>query len=192
MAHLESQSDDLFDQEMARCPKLLQEFCQDFCKSLGPRGVSPLSPRLTDLSASLAEELQNTDLIVFDGECVLCSSFYRFVLRFDRKKHFSFATAQSDLGQRLYQVLNLPTDDFQTNLVIVDGQVFDHLDSFAATMKRLGWPWRILSVVRFLPRAVKTQLYTLIARNRYRLFGRYDTCVMPTKEVRARFVPGGW
>lgn len=151
-----------------------------------------MSDRLTDISADLAEELQNIDLIVFDGECVLCSSFYRFVLRFDQDHRFRFATAQSDIGQRLFRALNLPTDDFQTNLVIVDGQVYDHLDSFAATMTRIGWPWRALAIVRFLPKRIKTPLYALIARNRYRLFGRYDTCIMPTPEVRARFVKGGW
>ncbi len=160
--------------------------------TLSPREAAIANVSLADVSPDIALELRDTDLIVFDGECVLCSTFYRFVLRFDRAHHFSFATAQSDLGQRLYYALNLPTDDFQTNLVIVDGRVFDHLDSFAATMRRLGWPWRILSIVRFLPRRVKTPLYTAIARNRYRLFGRYDTCVMPTPEVRARFVPGGW
>ena len=95
--------------------------------------------------------LTNDNLIVFDGECVLCSGFFRFMLRHDRAGRFSFATAQSPLGQRLYRELGLPADDFETNLVIVDGRPHQRLDAFAAAMRALPWPWRVLSVCRFLP-----------------------------------------
>lgn len=145
-----------------------------------------------DLPDVLKHKLAGINLIVFDAECVLCSRFFRFVLRFDVHERFRFATAQSPVGQDLYRALNLSTDDFQTNLVLVDGRIYGHLDSFAATMRVLGWPWRVLSVVRFAPEALKTRAYRLIARNRYRIFGRYDTCLIPDPEVRRRFVPEGW
>ncbi|KIC07793.1 thiol-disulfide oxidoreductase [Leisingera sp. ANG-M1] len=132
------------------------------------------------------------DLIVFDGECVLCSRFFRFMLRHDRAGRFSFATAQSPLGQRLYRELGLPTDDFETNLVIVDGRTYQRLDAFAAAMQALPWPWRMLSVCRFLPGWLKDPLYFGVARNRYRLFGRFEACMIPSPEVRARFADGGY
>lgn len=79
-------------------------------------------------------------------------------------------------------------DDFETNLVITDGRVHTHLDAFAAAMRALGWPWRALSIARSLPGFVKRPLYRLIARNRFRLFGRRAECYLPTPELRARFI----
>ena len=139
------------------------------------------------LSATLPSHL-----IVFDGECVLCSGFFRFMLRHDRQKCFQFVLAQSELGAALYRALELPTDEFETNLVVVDGVIHQKMDAFAFAMQTIGWPWRGLSVLRFLPAPVKNPLYSLIARNRYSLFGRYQACMIPDASVRARFLPGGW
>jgi predicted DCC family thiol-disulfide oxidoreductase YuxK len=147
---------------------------------------------VSDLPFALSERVEGYNLIVFDGECVLCSSFYRFVRHFDRAQTFHFATAQSWVGQALYAGLNLSTTDFETNLVVMEGRVYTHLDSFAAVMRALPQPWPVLSVVRFLPAVLKTPLYRLIARNRYRLFGRSDTCMVPDAAARGRFIRGGW
>lgn len=133
-----------------------------------------------------------TDLIVFDGECVLCSGFFRFMLRHDKDRRFRFATAQSPLGQRLYARLNLPTSDFETNLVIVDGRVHQRLDAFAAAMRALPRTWRVLALCRYLPRFMKDPLYHAIARNRYALFGREETCLVPDPSLRSRFATDGF
>lgn len=149
---------------------------------------------MTDASALSADTravIGRRDVIVFDGVCVLCSGFFRFVTRFDRAERFHFATAQSPLGQAMYRDLGLPTDDFDTNLVLVDGHLHQRLDAFAAAMGALGWPWRALLALRLLPRPIKDPLYYAIARNRYRLFGRTETCMMPTPGLRARFLNGG-
>ncbi|EEE37905.1 hypothetical protein RKLH11_1744 [Rhodobacteraceae bacterium KLH11] len=136
--------------------------------------------------------LVETDLIVFDGECVLCSGFFRFMLHHDRKRRFRFATAQSPFGQQLYSSLDLPTRDFETNLVVVDGTVYQKLDAFAAAMRALPGIWRVLSLCRYLPAFVKTPLYNAIARNRYALFGRKDVCLRPDAALRSRFVADGF
>ncbi|KIC47437.1 thiol-disulfide oxidoreductase [Ruegeria sp. ANG-S4] len=136
--------------------------------------------------------LPKEDLIVFDGECVLCSAFFRFILRHDTAHRFRFATAQSRLGQRLYRDAGLPTDDFETNLVFVDGQVHQKLDAFAAAMGALPGLPRVLSGLRLLPKFLKDPIYHLIARNRYRIFGREATCLVPDPDLRARFAPGGF
>lgn len=138
------------------------------------------------------DPLPDFDLIVFDGECVLCSGFFHFMLRHDVAGRFRFATAQSALGQQLYQQLGLQTDDFETNLVCVNGQVFQKLDAFAAATGALPGVWRILSLCRFLPSWMKDPLYRLIARNRYRVFGRSGTCLVPDHALRARFAQGGY
>ncbi len=137
--------------------------------------------------ASIDSEKEN-DLIVFDGECVLCSHFFQFMLRHDTAQRFSFATAQSALGQRLYRQQGLPVDDFETNLVFVEGRCHQRLDAFAAAMRALPGGWPVLGLCRFLPRVVKDPLYHAVARNRYRIFGRTATCMVPSPEVRARFL----
>lgn len=147
---------------------------------------------VSSLPPDLQARLPGRDLIVFDGVCVLCSGFFRFMLRHDRQGHFSFATAQSPLGQALYAALDLPLTEFETNLVVVGGQIHQRLDAFSAAMRRLGGIWAPLGLLRFLPGVIKDPAYHLIARNRYRLFGRTGTCLMPGQEVRGRFLPGGF
>jgi len=132
--------------------------------------------------------LRGRNVIVFDGVCVLCSAFFRFVLRHDRDRSFHFATAQSDLGEALYADLGLKRGDYETNLVLIDGRLYEELDAFAEVMRRLGWPWRAGAAARWLPGPVKRFLYRRIARNRYAMFGRRETCYVPTPELRARFL----
>lgn len=144
--------------------------------------------RVSDLPADLQARLGGHDLIVFDGECVLCSGFFRLITRIDRTGRFRFAHAQSDLGAALYRALGLPEREFETNLIMVDGRIHTGIDSFAAAMGAVGWPWRALAVLRLLPGPLKRGVYGMIARNRYALFGRYETCMLPTPEIRARFL----
>ena len=143
-----------------------------------------------DESASESEmqRSKGSDLIVFDGECVLCSHFFQFMLRHDTEQRFSFATAQSALGQRLFRERGLPTDDFKTLLVFVEGRCFQRMDAIAAAMRALPGLWPVLGVCRFLPGFLKDPMYHALARNRYRLFGRTETCLVPGPDIRARFL----
>ena len=144
--------------------------------------------RVDSLSPALTARLMGRNLIVFDGECVFCSGFFRFMLRHDRRETFAYATAQSPLGQGLYSALGLPLDDFETNLIIVDGVIYRRLDDYAAAMGQLGYPWRLLALCRLLPGLIKDAIYKPIARNRYRIFGRYDACMIPDAALRDRFL----
>ena len=127
-------------------------------------------------------------LIVFDGECVLCSGLARFVLRRDRDFVFRLTTAQSPVGQALFRHYGLDTETLATNLVLIDGTPYGKLDTVAAVGRRLGGGWRLLSMLRFIPRPVGDWLYDGIARNRYHLFGRYSRCPAPEPRWRERFI----
>lgn len=133
-------------------------------------------------------ELTDRKIIVFDGECVLCSGFFHFVVKRDPKGMFNFIIAQSDLGEALYQHYGLKGDDYKTNLVIINGQLYQDLDALAAVLREIGGLWRLAAWVSYLPGPVKKFLYNRIARNRYSLFGRRDSCYMPTPELKARFL----
>ena len=130
----------------------------------------------------------DADVVVFDGVCVLCSGFPKFMLKHDRNRRFKFVTAQSQLGEALYSHLGLKSADYDTNVVIVDGRIYTKLDAFAAAMGALGGMWRAAQLVRVLPRPVADWLYNRIARNRYAVFGRTDACLVPTPDMKDRFL----
>jgi predicted DCC family thiol-disulfide oxidoreductase YuxK len=119
---------------------------------------------------------------------MLCSGFARFLLQRDRQFAFRFTTAQSPLGQALFRHYGLDTSDFETNLIVASGRPYAKLDSVAAAGACLGGPWHLLGALRLLPRPVADWLYDRIARNRYRLFGRHDSCMIPPPQWRDRFI----
>lgn len=127
-------------------------------------------------------------LVVFDGVCVLCSTFARWIVRFDRDKRFRFATAQSELGEALYRAHGLRTDVYETNLVLIDGVAHTRLASLIATADALGWPWKGVRVLNLLPVSWREWLYDRIAQNRYALFGKKDSCEIPSGELRNRLI----
>ena len=127
-------------------------------------------------------------LIVFDGFCVLCSANAQFVLRHDREAAFRLTTAQGPIGEALYRHYGLASGDYETLLVLSQGRLLTHSDAAIAIGEGLGWPWRAARVLRLVPRPVRDALYRLVARNRYRLFGRRTSCWMPSDEDRARIL----
>jgi len=132
--------------------------------------------------------MPEADLIVFDGECVLCSRTAQFVLKRDRRRRFRLTTAQGETGQRLYRELGLPTAAFETMLVVQDGRTLTESDAALAIASGLGWPWRAASAARIVPRPLRDAAYRLIARNRYRWFGRREICWAPAPDVADRIV----
>lgn len=144
----------------------------------------------TDALQSTSEKPGETGgLIVFDGVCMLCSGFARWVTRADTAQKFRFTTAQSPLGEALYRQHGLRTDVYETNLVIIDGVAHQRMDSLIAVMDTLGWPWRLPALLlRLLPRGLRDRLYGVIARNRYALFGKKESCDIPPGALRERIL----
>jgi len=125
-------------------------------------------------------DIGDKPLIVFDAMCVLCSANARFVLNHDRRRSFRLTTAQGPLGAALYRRFGLATDDYETMIVIDEkGRLLTESDGAIAIFSGLGWPWRAAAAARIVPRPIRDALYRLVARNRYRWFGRRDTCWVP-------------
>lgn len=118
-------------------------------------------------------------LIVFDGVCVLCSGFARFVARHDRSEVFRFTAAQSALGFALTRHAGLDPADPESNLVLAEGRIYAKAGAFAAVMSRLPAPWWLLAPVARRSGRLGERLYDTVARNRYSLFGKRDQCVRP-------------
>ena len=125
------------------------------------------------------------DVILYDGVCVFCSRWVRFVIARDSAKRFRFTPIQSAYGARLARTFGIDPGDPDTNAVLHGGRA--HLKSDAAlTVLSLlpGWGWtRVLFGV---PKPLRDAVYGLVARNRYRIFGRYDVCFVPDAELRKR------
>ena len=127
-------------------------------------------------------------IIFFDGVCAMCNGFVDLMLRADRMHVFLFAPIQGETARDLLPPIG--EDPEQWSMVYLDEQgVHDQSDASLEVYRRLGGPWAVLGWLRFIPRFVRNPVYRLIARNRYRWFGKRETCRVPTAEERARFMP---
>ncbi len=127
-------------------------------------------------------------VIVFDGVCALCSRWVRFLLRFDRQGRYRFAAMQRAQGSALLRAHGLDPND-PLSFLLVDAQgAWTDTDAILRVLTGLGGPWRVAGVLRLLPSAWRDVAYRALARNRYRWFGRHDTCYLPSPEQAARFL----
>ena len=127
-------------------------------------------------------------LILFDGVCVLCNGSMQFILKHERAAEFHFAAVQSAAGRRALAAHGQPTEDWDS-VVVVDGTaVYLKSDAAIRIAGDLRAPWSWLRVLAILPRGLRDWLYDRVARNRYRLFGRYDQCRVPNAEQRGRIL----
>lgn len=127
-------------------------------------------------------------IILFDAECVLCSANAQFVLRHDRRSRFRLASIQGAVGQELCRRHGLDPRDPVSMLVVEGDRARQDSDAVLSIYEGLGWPWRLLGVLRLVPAAVRDPVYRWVARHRYRLFGKRDTCWVPASEWRDRLL----
>lgn len=132
--------------------------------------------------------LSAAPLIVFDDACVLCSGFVQWVIRRDRHRVFRFTSAQGPLGQALYRDLGLDPVTFETNLVVIGGVAYGKLAGYIEVATRLGGIWRAAALLRWAPASLGDAVYDLVARNRYALFGRRETCWTPSPDIADRVI----
>jgi predicted DCC family thiol-disulfide oxidoreductase YuxK len=127
------------------------------------------------------------DVILYDGVCVFCSRWVRFVATRDVAQRFRFTPIQSDYGTRLAQTFGIDPSDPDTNAVIHGGVAYFKSDAALTVLASLpGWHWT--RVLRRVPKPVRDAVYSLVARNRYRIFGRYEECFVPDAEMKARVI----
>jgi predicted DCC family thiol-disulfide oxidoreductase YuxK len=125
---------------------------------------------------------------LYDGVCVLCSGAVQYVLRHEREPLIRFVAIQSREGRALATSHGIDADDPETFLFIDQTGVNRRMDGVLALFAHVGWPGRAVRLLRVLPRPIRDQLYDLLARHRYRLFGRRAACEMPSLAQRHRFV----
>lgn len=127
-------------------------------------------------------------IVMFDGVCKLCHGWSKFLIRFDRQRLFSLCTVQSPAGQDLLRWAGLPTDQFDTMVYIENGKIYTKSDAFLKIIAQMPFPFLLAALGWLLPRVIRDWAYDRIAANRYRIFGRFDSCLLPTPDHEARFV----
>ncbi len=127
-------------------------------------------------------------IVFFDGVCGLCNATVDLLLRIDTRQIFLFAPLQGETARRALGVP--PADASEWSILLLDERgLHQRSDAALEICRRLGWPWALLGLLRWVPRGLRDAGYRVIARNRYRWFGRHETCRVPTPEERERFLP---
>lgn len=128
-------------------------------------------------------------IMVFDADCMLCAGAVRFILAHERAPELLFCPAQSPLGSELARGHGLDPSRLSETFLLVDaGRALERSDAAIAIARRLRRPWSWLRALRAVPRPIRDWCYDLIARRRYRVFGRRRDCFVPTPEQRARLI----
>ena len=126
-------------------------------------------------------------VILFDGVCNLCNSSVNFVIDRDSKRKFRFAALQSKFGEELKQELGRDLD-LDSVLLYRNSRLLDKSDAALEIARQLSGLWPILYVFKIVPKFIRDKVYDFIARNRYRWFGKEESCRIPTPELRSLFV----
>ncbi|GJE60371.1 thiol-disulfide oxidoreductase DCC family protein [Methylobacterium trifolii] len=135
-----------------------------------------------------ADDTGDGPIILFDAACVLCSANARFVLERDRDAVFRLASMQGEVGQRLYRRSGMDPNDPVSMLVVEGNRVRRDSDAVLSIYERLGFPWTLAAIFRIVPAALRDPVYRWIARNRYRVFGKRETCWIAPPEYRDRIL----
>ena len=134
------------------------------------------------------EIMLNRQIIIFDGVCNLCNGAVNFIIKRDPKGLFLFTPKQSDIAQKIIADHQVPEVSLDTLLLIKGNSCLVGSDAVLEIMKNLSGLWFIFRVFKRLPQPFRDLFYRVIARNRYLLFGRRETCMIPTKALSGRFI----
>lgn len=128
-------------------------------------------------------------IVVFDAMCVLCSGNAQFILKHDKKHRFDLASMQGEVGAGIYRRYGIDPNDPETMVVLDGEELYRDSDAVIAIAEGLGWPWKAAAALRVTPKAWRNAAYAVLARNRYRWFGRRETCWLPDPAMKDRVLP---
>ena len=130
----------------------------------------------------------NDRVVLFDGVCRLCGAWATFLIRFDRRHVFKLAALQSEEGKRILDWHGLSVDGGESVVLVEGSRIYTKSSAFVRIMARLPFPWKAFSVMWLIPGAIRDWLYDRVALNRYAIFGKHQSCVLPTPDHERRFL----
>lgn len=132
--------------------------------------------------------MKQQPLILFDGVCNFCNSAVNFVIKRDKRARIQFAPLQSEKGRLYARQYGINPDDMKTFLFIEDNKVYTRSTASLKVCRYLGALWPLCYGLIIIPKFIRNGIYNWVAKNRYKWFGKKETCMIPTPEVRARFI----
>jgi predicted DCC family thiol-disulfide oxidoreductase YuxK len=126
-------------------------------------------------------------IVLFDGDCGACNRSIQFILRHEKGNVFSFAPFESPIGQQLMENYRIPSD-LNSVIFIENGKFYSKSTAALKICKYFKRPWNLLSLISGVPRSIRDIFYSYVAKNRYKWFGKSDSCIWITPELRKRFL----
>lgn len=127
-------------------------------------------------------------LILFDGVCNLCNASVQFIIKRDVENKFLFASLQSETGQNILKHFGLDTTEFKTLILLQNKEIYTKSTAALGILKQLNGFWKFLYIFILIPTPIRDFFYTFVANNRYRFFGKQKYCMMPSSELKAKFL----
>jgi predicted DCC family thiol-disulfide oxidoreductase YuxK len=140
------------------------------------------------MGSSDAIAVHKSRLILFDGVCNLCNGAVQFIIKRDSKAKFRFASLQSAFGRSQLTKFKLDTESLHSMVLIEGEKVFERSEAVLRIVKELDGPWKFFSAFKIIPKFLRDACYNAIASSRYRIFGKNDSCMIPTADLRYRFL----
>jgi predicted DCC family thiol-disulfide oxidoreductase YuxK len=132
--------------------------------------------------------MKNKKIILFDGVCNLCNSTVNFIIDKDKNDEFRFAALQSEVGNELQKKFSINPENLNSVILIDEKKVYFQSEAVLRITQELGYPIRFLNWFSFLPTKLKDSVYNLVAHNRYKIFGKKETCLLPSPELEKKFL----
>ena len=132
--------------------------------------------------------MDNKHVVIFDGVCNFCNGSVNFIINHDPNTNFVFAPMQSNVAKELIEKYKMTDAGIDTFILIKNGVFYTRTNAALEITKDLSGYWYLFNITKVMPRPIRDLFYRIFARNRYRLFGKRNTCMMPTSEVKSRFL----
>lgn len=136
----------------------------------------------------MMEDLREKGIVLFDGVCNFCNSSVNFIIRKDNKDHFRFLPLQSEKGKSIVTRFKLDPENLQTVILLENGKIYTRSTAALRVVKRLRGGWKLMYAFVIVPPVVRDFFYNIIAKNRYRWWGKREACMVPTPRVKKKFL----
>lgn len=134
-------------------------------------------------------ELSKTNpILLFDGVCNLCNGAVQFVIKHGSKNNLRFAALQSEIGQQILAHFDLPKEDIFSVILVENEKIYLRSNAALRMYKNMGGIWSLMYFFIIVPRPIRDAVYNFIAKNRYKWFGEKESCMIPTPELKSRFL----
>lgn len=143
----------------------------------------------SEIASFLAMTARNKKIILFDGVCNLCNSAVQFVIQHDKNDIFRFVALQSELGQEILNYIGIDSANIDSIILYEPGVAYYYKSSAAIQIaKHLGGFWHFGTVFKIIPNGIRNLLYDYVAKNRYKWYGKKESCMIPTPELKVKFL----